>query len=797
MSRYNLRPYVSVYKDPGSVQINTLQRQKFQQAFNADDAIAGAVDQMKAADFEGDQALKMELEQNTRQSLQDRAARGDYETMMMDVSKSARTFQDQYSPIEQNYNKYQAYQQSLKEAYDKGPENGGINAYTYQRSLAKSRFGYNGLQKNEDGTVDDGSFFNGFNFVKDVDIQSRMSDLMKDFAVKEYGNEGKVISEDGNYYITNGIERKTVTPEQVATVFNNLIAQPDVAAAIQQKTDLTTFDITDETIRQQLSATLYGDEDPETENNGLIGLRDKAIQEGKDEDAAAYDARIKEITGLLNAAGVETEDEMIQKRKDFMRSSVLNEDIQRELGVSVTKFAFDNKYVKSAIEYTDKWGIDYKNFIDNYSPNSFKRTGVSEINNPGGNNQNDIQNYIRGNEQRIVADVTDFNTRFADALKGRQVTVDDILNGNFNEQEMALLKDILPTYQSRIKTVRNQIGLQNSLLERAYESSGYIESFDKNVIAGDFEGKTGREIIDAVKTLPGLENRTDQQIVEYIRTINDQRLLMTTPGVGGYEAQIKKGVPQAVEIKKVIDAINTLGNNAGLSVMNEMAKTADKIDDDINEYLKDNSKINIGDWTSNNVPMISDPKTQTEVTSEIKNFLTGSKKGGGAGKLLDKTFTIYYDGQKQGGAGTPTTFAADMSFDSDDLMVVDVSFDTTPYMGEPTLQLTVKGKKGGETVQETVIMPYSNIKNERLQQIYQTPGFRLQQELQQHRVVNAPSATIGAYKDGVLTSQFEFIFDKERGDMVRLSDGKIVPITDPRFISDVSESNNYEFRSIF
>ena len=82
MSRYNLKPYQSVYRDPQSVQINTLLRQRFQQAFNADDALAGAVDQMNAAEFEGDQALKMELEQNTRGQLQDRAGRGDYETMM-------------------------------------------------------------------------------------------------------------------------------------------------------------------------------------------------------------------------------------------------------------------------------------------------------------------------------------------------------------------------------------------------------------------------------------------------------------------------------------------------------------------------------------------------------------------------------------------------------------------------------------------------------------------------------------------------------------------------------------------
>jgi hypothetical protein len=86
MSRYKLKNYQSVYRDPGSVAINTLQRQRFQQAFNADDALAGAVDQMTAADFAGDQALKADLENRTRQELQNRSGRGDYETMGMDIA---------------------------------------------------------------------------------------------------------------------------------------------------------------------------------------------------------------------------------------------------------------------------------------------------------------------------------------------------------------------------------------------------------------------------------------------------------------------------------------------------------------------------------------------------------------------------------------------------------------------------------------------------------------------------------------------------------------------------------------
>ena len=295
MSRYNLKPYQSVYRDPQSVQINTLLRQRFQQAFNADDALAGAVDQMNAAEFQGDQALKMELEQNTRAQLQDRAGRGDYETMMLDVAKSARIFEQQYAPINANYQMYQNYKKGLDEAYKKG----NINAFTYRRSLDASKYNYEGLQKNEDGSIDDGSYFSGYNYVNDVDIQGRMSELMKDHAVKKYGKDVQVISEDGNYYITDGFSRETIPDTEVAMVFNNLIAQPDVAAYLNQKAELSTFDMTDEDIRSSLTRRLYGDDDPESEDKGLIGLRDKAIAAGDDKLAADYDTMIKETQGHI------------------------------------------------------------------------------------------------------------------------------------------------------------------------------------------------------------------------------------------------------------------------------------------------------------------------------------------------------------------------------------------------------------------------------------------------------------------------------------------------------------------
>lgn len=784
MSRYNLKPYQSVYRDPQSVQINTLLRQRFQQAFNADDALAGAVDQMNAAEFEGDQALKMELEQNTRAQLQDRAGRGDYETMMLDVAKSARNFEQQYAPINANYQKYQNYKKGLDEAYKEG----NINAFTYRRSLDASKYNYEGLQKNEDGSIDDGSYFSGYNYVNDVDIQARMSELMKDHAVKKYGKDVQVISEDGNYYITDGFSRETIPDAEVAMVFNNLIAQPDVAAYLNQKAELSTFDMTDEDIRSSLTRRLYGDDDPESEDKGLIGLRDKAIAAGEDELAADYDAMIKETQGLLQNAGVETEDEMIAKRRNYIKGSVLQSEAKRELDVSITRFAFDNKEINKAIEYSEKWKIDYQKFIDTYQPNILKRTGVSEINNPGGSDVTSINNFITGQQALEAKEVDAFNTLYADVLKGKKVTAEDIINGNVPDA----LKEgnVYQKHRDKILLSRRHVYIQNGLLERAYESSEYKESFDKNILSEDFNGKTGREIIDAVRGLPGLQNNTDQQIVEYIRRLERVRRQLGQPGAPTLQGLVNKGNRTGLEIQAVIDAI---GNYISMS---EITNGVDDIDDDINTYLENNSKINVGDWTSNNFPALDNPQKIAEVTAYVKQYFTGNPKGGGAGKPLDPTFNIFYDGKKQSGTGTVASFLEDMGWASKSVMVTDVMFDQTPYMGEPTLQLEVKGEKAGET--GVIILPYSNIQNDQMDQYFQLPGFRLQQELMMHKQAKADNATIGLYdkKTGTLASQMTVTFDKDRGD-VALIDGKYYRLGSEEFLRMMdSNAANYDFRTI-
>jgi hypothetical protein len=61
MARYNLPQYQSVYRDPGSIQVNTMLRDRFANAMVADDALTASVDGMQSADYDGDNQLKNEL----------------------------------------------------------------------------------------------------------------------------------------------------------------------------------------------------------------------------------------------------------------------------------------------------------------------------------------------------------------------------------------------------------------------------------------------------------------------------------------------------------------------------------------------------------------------------------------------------------------------------------------------------------------------------------------------------------------------------------------------------------------
>lgn len=744
MSRYSLRPYVSVYKDPGSVEINALQRQKFQQAFNADDAIAGAVDQMQAADFEGDQALKMELEQNTRQQLQDRASRGDYETMMMDVSKSAREFDKNYQPIKQNYEMYQAYQNRVKDAYDKGD----INALTYNRALAKSNFGYSGLERSEDGSIDDGSYFSGYNFVKDVDVQALMSEAMDDFAAKKGGQVVQTVGQgpDAMYTIKVGNKYETVTPDQVNTVFNEVMARPDVAASVAQQVDLTTFDVTDEQIRQRLTASLYGDEN-DPDNNGLVGLRDKAIADGNDKLAAQLDERIQKETKLLSGAGLESEAEQIQARQKYLKDQTLSNIVGEQQQVSITKFAYENVFTEYIQDYDQKYLVGLKSALDKYVPAVSFDTGVTELQNPGGVSLEDVNGYIetyQGAELLVSNEATKYARQQGLIGEDAIISAEDIMNGRVPEQMQGVLK----SYQNKIADARANIYLQEQRLQEAYEATGYTEGID-NVKKNTYGDLTGQEFISNARDILNMPNATDEQVAARIAEL------------GNYSKELQggQGTSAALEakigdVRLAQQQINQLGGNLVAKFTSDMNPSLDKV----NNYLEKNSKILVAGTTSTNFPGETDAMAQTN-TKAIKS--TFEKRP------LNPNFRIFYGGLKQDGTGSVASLIEDYDLPADtQLKVTQVTFDKQPYLGEPTvsMQLDAVDPKTGENI--IVKVPTSNFQASGMDQYFNDPMYQMAMTYGRASVAGLDNANVGFYNpNGQYAGHLQYNFN-DGGDVV-------------------------------
>lgn len=307
----------SMYVDQGSVEISENLRNRFAQNFAAADELQAQLDMLQAADFEGDQKLKKALEQNTRQKLEQLADRGDYENLTLQVARSGREFQTQYAPLKKNYEAYEAYVQNLAQRY----KDGEIDSETYQKALPYAKFKYQGLQTTPEGTIDQNSFFSGPSLVKDVDVASLVNEELKGIVADELGQETTVVGQGpgGSMIITNGVETEEVSAADVQKIYNEVISRPNVSAALAQKADLRTYNLSPEDKAQLVNQDLqnyqnllgemenamqssdYSKQEKVSISNQMDAIQQK-INRIKEADPASLDSYIKEreIKGILS-----------------------------------------------------------------------------------------------------------------------------------------------------------------------------------------------------------------------------------------------------------------------------------------------------------------------------------------------------------------------------------------------------------------------------------------------------------------------------------------------------------------
>lgn len=244
----------SMYVDPRSVEIGNTLRERYAANFQAVDTLQAQLNELKVADFEGDQKLKKMLMDSTRNKLDQLADRGDYENLSLSVAKTARDFQKDYTPLEDNYNRYQAYVADVTKKY----EEGDIDAETYKQAVAASKHGYTGIQVDANGNIDPDSYFSGMNLVKDVDIPALLEERIKGIVAEEEGEKITQVAQgpNGMYAVTQSGNIIAVTEDRVRAIYEGVISQPDVQAALAQKATLRTYNMESQDISNSVNSDI-------------------------------------------------------------------------------------------------------------------------------------------------------------------------------------------------------------------------------------------------------------------------------------------------------------------------------------------------------------------------------------------------------------------------------------------------------------------------------------------------------------------------------------------------------------
>ena len=807
MARYDLPQYQSVYRDPQSVAINKELRDRYTAAFLADDELTAAVDAMNAADFEGDQQLKNQLATQYNAKLAERARRGDYETMGTSVMRDARKFTQGYAPIKQNYDAVQAYVSELKKRLGEGK----ISEEQYAHAMGLSTQGYNGLVQRADGSIDESSYFNGTRIVNYQDISAMIDERMEALEAEEGGSKIRRVGQgpDAMYERLVGNEWKIVSQARVDAVVADVMSDPNVQAYLNQIGDIRSYNVSDEDIKSSLSMSLYGNPD-DPEDGGLKGELAKLVASGKTDKKTvatmeALQEEIRRMEELLPGEGIEDSEELVLKRKQALKNERIQEEIMRKTGVARSTHMMHNVWTEDLQEYDQMSLARYKQYLADYVPTVYEDTGMTEINSPSGTSTKSVTTYIDKHNDMIQA-ILDDATAYAVENHGletdetgvplRKFTIDDIKNGNVPEG----MEGLVDSYRNKIYALETQKIIAEKRLEKARTDMGYSLDTDKEAeqkfLSNTFKSTYG----------PGKDSITGQQMVDAINKLYEE-----TPGYTpmGYEEALEKlnqlqkiaaaydpteinvtveGQAQNARRKQAFEAVNYFNKmlkedyNVSLGskqlVIDDMLRFKNDYirtrDNEIDAYLEKNSKLQTGGMTSSTMPGL-DNRQVIANTKAVKNHFEK--------KLLNPNFKIFYNGQKQSdGTGTAAQLVEDLEWDETAVTVTQVTFDTTPYLGEPTLQFKVKGKKDGKDVTTIVKVPYSNMQQAGMDQYFNQPSYRMALEVNMARHSNLPGTNIGFFdKNGKQTSSISWDFStgKSAGDVIRYTDvnGKIQSIT--------------------
>ena len=349
---YQFGEFVSTYRDPQSVKIAETLRNRYMENLQANDQVAMALEQMKAAlPFENDMAKKAELQKNIEDKLQSFVDRGgNYEDLGPDIRLVAKQFSTEYKPIQENYDRYQGALQTLS----KQLESGDINASQYNLATNYIIRGYKGFEVDPTtGKVVEGSMFSAPTIYKDPKLLDMIEKKLNGLHEEVHGEEviSSGLDANGVWKSTSATKVSTLSKERVMEVYNSVMQQPDAQMYLQQTADMKLAMVEDSG-----NTGAYLDAKIKT-NQSAIDELNKELEGNK------YSAQQKKIiTSQIDSFTKENETLSKAKVDPNLAQSVLKDTFINELVEPVKGFALATSY--RSVETKRGFENNYQFIID-------------------------------------------------------------------------------------------------------------------------------------------------------------------------------------------------------------------------------------------------------------------------------------------------------------------------------------------------------------------------------------------------------------------------------------------------
>ena len=223
--------------------------------------------------------------------------------------------------------------------------------------------------------------------------------------IKYYEQTKSAYSKDTDHLVSinkNGVWIKEKTDEKLKLMYaknleNNYLNKLSIYVFNTSNKDLERIEVDKADITSNnwvlSNVKVYNNDNnlPETKElmtfNSMFNLS-KIKSAYKNLDTISFVRLLKEQERLLNDTG--SGEDLTAERRTYLKNSVIQQDINRELQTSYDKFVFKNVDQRSAVEYSEKWTADYNFELENSTPNILKLTEVNQLDDIGGKTSADI-----------------------------------------------------------------------------------------------------------------------------------------------------------------------------------------------------------------------------------------------------------------------------------------------------------------------------------------------------------------------------------------------------------------------